>query len=127
MGFEVLKSGVGLQAVLKLESELPIISPHYHHLQFFVPYSASVWLFSRVSPHVNHQHVLCLERLLLPRTFPPLADEDLLVHGDVVVVQVLRTKRRHLQLNGSGWICILFPDFMAHPRSGRRTTEVKGM
>ena len=46
-------------------------------------------LFSRVPPHVYDQHVLRLERLLLPRAVPPLAHKVLLVRPDVVAVQVL--------------------------------------
>jgi hypothetical protein len=41
---------------------------------------------------VNDQHVLSLEGLLLPTAFLPLANEGLLVHPDVVVVQVLKTE-----------------------------------
>jgi hypothetical protein len=57
-----------------------------------VAYCASMWLFSRVPPHVDDEHVLRLEGLLLPAAVLPLADERLLVQADVVVVQVLGTQ-----------------------------------
>lgn len=47
-------------------------------------------LLPRVTPHVDHQHVLSLEGLLLPRTLLPAAHELLLLTVDVVVVDVLR-------------------------------------
>lgn len=43
-----------------------------------------------MSPHMNHQHVLRLERLLLARAVLPLAYETLLVGVDVVVGDVLQ-------------------------------------
>ena len=58
-----------------------------------VSYSASVWFFSSVSPHVHDQHVLRLEGLLLSAAVFPLTDERLLVHPDVVVVQVLEIRK----------------------------------
>ncbi len=45
-------------------------------------------LLPRVPPHVHDEHVLRLERLLLPGAAAPLADEGLLVGADVVAVQV---------------------------------------
>ena len=53
-------------------------------------YSASVRFLPRVPSHVNDEHVLRLEWLLIPRAADPLADERLLVGPDVVHVQVLK-------------------------------------
>ena len=47
---------------------------------------------SSVSSHVNDQHVLRLERLLLSTALSPLADEGLLVRMDVVVRNVLQKR-----------------------------------
>ena len=47
-------------------------------------------LLPGVPAHVNDEHVLCLERLLLAAAFPPLADKRLLVCVDVVVRNVLQ-------------------------------------
>ena len=58
-------------------------------LVFFVlTYRASVWFLSRVPPHVYDQHVLSLERLLLPRAVLPLTNEGLLAVTDVIVVEM---------------------------------------
>ena len=46
--------------------------------------------FSSVSSHVDDQHVLRLERLLLATALSPLADKRLLVCVDVVVRNVLK-------------------------------------
>ena len=51
---------------------------------------ALVWLLPGVPTHVNDEHVLCLERLLLATALPPLADKRLLVCVDVVVRNVLK-------------------------------------
>lgn len=53
------------------------------------PYGAFMRLLPRVAPHVDHQHVLRLEGLLLAGTFLPAAHELLLLAMDVVVVDVL--------------------------------------
>lgn len=50
---------------------------------------ALVWFLPSVPPHVNHQHVLGLEGLLLPGTLLPAAHELLLLPVDVVVIDVL--------------------------------------
>lgn len=50
---------------------------------------ALVWFLPRVPPHVNHQHVLSFEGLLLPRTVVPAAHELLLLPVDVVIIDVL--------------------------------------
>lgn len=42
-----------------------------------------------MSAHVDHQHVLCLEGLLLSRAFLPSAHKFLLFSVDVVIVDVL--------------------------------------
>ena len=47
---------------------------------------------SSVSSHVDDQHVLRLERLLLPTALSPLADKRLLVRVDVVVCNVLQIR-----------------------------------
>ena len=47
---------------------------------------------SSVSSHVDDQHVLRLERLLLSAALSPLADERLLVRVDVVVCNVLQIR-----------------------------------
>ena len=49
-------------------------------------YSASVRLFPSVPSHVNHQHVLGLEWLLLSGAVGPLANERLLVGSHMIVV-----------------------------------------
>lgn len=54
-----------------------------------VTHRALVWFLPRVSAHVNHQHVLSFEGLLLPRTVLPAAHELLLLSVDVVVIDVL--------------------------------------
>ena len=53
---------------------------------------ALVGFLSSVSSHVNDQHVLRLERLLLSTALSPLADEGLLVRVDVVVRNVLKIR-----------------------------------
>ena len=55
-------------------------------------YRASMWFFSGVPSHVNDQHVLSFEGLLLSAAVLPLTNESLLVHPDVVVVQMLKGK-----------------------------------
>ena len=54
-----------------------------------VPHRALMWLLARVSAHVHHKHVLCLEGLLLARAGLPAAYELLLLPVDVLVVDVL--------------------------------------
>lgn len=46
-------------------------------------------LLPRVAPHVDHQHVLSLEGLLLARALLPATYKLLLLAVDVVVVDVL--------------------------------------
>ena len=53
---------------------------------------ALVGFLSSVSSHVDDQHVLRLERLLLSTALSPLADEGLLVRVDVVVCNVLQIR-----------------------------------
>lgn len=55
-------------------------------------YRAFVWLLAGVAPHVDHQHVLRLEGLLLSRALVPAAHKLLLLAVDVVVVDVLRER-----------------------------------
>lgn len=52
-------------------------------------YCAFMRLLPCVAPHVDHQHVLRLEGLLLPRALLPATHELLLLAVDVVVVDVL--------------------------------------
>lgn len=54
-------------------------------------------LLPRVSPHMDHQHVLCLEGLLLSRAFLPPAHKLLLLSVDVVIVDVLQKKMREFK------------------------------
>ena len=49
-------------------------------------------LLAGVPAHVDDQHVLRLERLLLSAALPPLADKRLLVCVDVVVRNVLQIR-----------------------------------
>lgn len=60
------------------------------------PYCALVGLFPGVSAHVDHQHVLRLEGLLLSRAFLPSTHELLLLPVDVVIVDVLEEKMKAL-------------------------------
>ena len=53
------------------------------------PYRALVRLLPCMPPHVDHQHVLRLERFLLSWAVPPLAHKVLLVGVDVVVGNML--------------------------------------
>lgn len=52
-----------------------------------------MWLLPRVPPHVDHQHILGLEGLLLAGTLLPAAHKLLLLAVDVVVVDVLKGGR----------------------------------
>ena len=52
-------------------------------------HAALVGLLPGVSAHVDHQHVLSLEWLLLPGALSPAAHKLLLLSVDVVVVDVL--------------------------------------
>lgn len=51
-----------------------------------------------MSPHVDHQHVLCLKGLLLSRAFLPPAHKLLLLPMDVVIVDVLEKKMKEFKL-----------------------------
>ena len=94
-------------------------------------YSASVRFLPRVPSHVNDEHVLRLEWLLIPRAADPLADERLLVGPDVVHVQVLKAGVGRI---GSGFafyspIYGSFPSSVpvpspARPRSVARPTKI---
>lgn len=66
-----------------------------------VTHSALVWLLPSVPAHVNHQHVLSLEGLLLPRALAPAAHKLLLLSVDVVVIDVLQTQT-HTHTYGEG-------------------------
>lgn len=65
-----------------------VTSPEARH------YRAFVRLLAGVAPHVDHQHVLRLEGLLLSRALVPAAHKLLLLAVDVLVVDVLRRRRR---------------------------------
>ncbi len=56
-------------------------------------YRALVRLFAGVATHVDNEHILRLEGLLLSRTVPPLAHEMLLVRVDMVVGDVLKQRK----------------------------------
>lgn len=77
------------------ESEEDVfLSPHYTWSRVTnarprAPYCAFMRLLPGVTSHVDHQHVLGLEGLLLTRTFLPATHELLLLAVDVVVVDVL--------------------------------------
>lgn len=51
----------------------------------------------RVAPHVHHQHVLSLERFLLPTAFLPATDEHLLVGLYVIYIYMLQWKINSIQ------------------------------
>lgn len=53
-------------------------------------------LLPRVTPHVNHQHVLSLEGPLLPGTRSPVTHKLLLLPMDVLIVDVLGGQRESL-------------------------------
>ena len=57
---------------------------------FILTYRASVWFLPSVPSHMDDQHVLSLEWLLLPRAIFPLTNERLLVSPNVVIVQMLK-------------------------------------
>lgn len=52
-------------------------------------YRALVRLLASVPPHVDHQHILRFEGLLLPRAGLPAAHELLLLPVDMLIVDVL--------------------------------------
>lgn len=60
------------------------------------PYCALVGFFPSMPAHVDHQHVLRLEGLLLSRAVLPPAHKLLLLPMDVVIVDVLRKKTNKL-------------------------------
>lgn len=77
--------------------ELCVCMLHQHQLnKQEYPYCALVWFFPSMPAHVDHQHVLCLEGLLLSRAFLPPTYELLLLPVDVVIVDVLEKKMREL-------------------------------
>lgn len=65
-----------------------------------VTHRALVWFLPCVSAHVNHQHVLSFEGLLLPRTVVPAAHELLLLSVDVVIIDVLWDTHTHTEMRG---------------------------
>lgn len=67
-----------------------------------VTHRALVWFLPCVSAHVNHQHVLSFEGLLLPRTVLPAAHKLLLLSVDVVIIDVLWDT--HMQREMSGFL-----------------------
>ena len=52
-------------------------------------YRAFMWFLPGMPPHMNHKHVLSLERLLLPGTIFPATNERFLIRLDVVQIDVL--------------------------------------
>lgn len=69
-----------------------------------VTHRALVWFLPCVSAHVNHQHVLSFEGLLLPRTVLPAAHKLLLLSVDVVIIDVLWDTHTHMQREMSGFL-----------------------
>ena len=49
-----------------------------------------MWFLAGVSAHVDDEHVLCFEWLLLANTALPLADEQFLVRRDVITIHMLK-------------------------------------
>ena len=69
---------------------------------------------SSVSSHMNHQHVLSLEWLLLSWTISPLTDETLLVGVDVVIGDMLKIKHYFSDYDGkyfSDYVGKYFSDY----------------
>ncbi len=60
-------------------------------------YRALVRFFPSMPAHVDHQHVLCLEGLLLSRAFLPPTHKLLLLPMDVVIVDVLEKTMTELK------------------------------
>jgi hypothetical protein len=52
-------------------------------------YRAFMRFFTGMPSHMNHQHILSLEGLLLSRAFLPSTNEDLLVGMNVIGIDVL--------------------------------------
>lgn len=59
-----------------------------------MPHRALVWLLSRVSAHVHHQHVLGFEGPQLPGAASPVTHELLPLPMDVLAVDVLRRETK---------------------------------
>lgn len=68
-----------------------------------VTHRALVWFLPCVSAHVNHQHVLSFEGLLLPRTVVPAAHKLLLLSVDVVIIDVLWDTHTHTHTRRNEW------------------------
>ena len=58
-------------------------------------------LLPRVPPHVDDEHVLRLEGLLLAAAISPLANERLLAGADVVIVQMLQLQS--IKTDAANW------------------------
>lgn len=81
-----------------------------------------MWLLTRVSAHVNNQHVLGLEGLLLSRAGLPAAHELLLLPVDVLIVDMLGGGRGKTRQGGKVSVahCIqLGPSRVQSPSSHR--------
>ena len=74
-------------------------------------YGALVRLLPGVSAHVDHQHVLGLEGLLLPGTLVPAAHKLLLLPVDVVVVDVLERDNMEAQCHSEEQTATVFTPF----------------
>lgn len=74
---------------------LKILTLQYiHTCGFSVPtYSAFVRFLPSVPPHVNHQHILSLEWLLLTTTLAPATHKRLLIGLDMVLVYMLEEQK----------------------------------
>ena len=78
MSLEVLQPGVGFRAVL---------------------IATLVWLFPRVSPHMNNQHVLFFEGLSFSLAILPLADKIIFLVLDVIVSQMFNKLLLRVQVS----------------------------
>lgn len=116
MSLQVFQAGIGLSAALELQrrTEQNEEGARADEAQgaaaaFCFIYRALVGFFSSVPSHVDHQHVLGLEGLLLSGTILPSAHKLLLLSVDVVVVDVLERQEatqsltRALTNTGSGF------------------------
>ena len=68
----------------------PIVAPFYMLTgSMWFTYSTFVRFFASMSSHMNHQHILGLERLLFPATLTPATYKSLLVGLDMVLIDML--------------------------------------
>ena len=68
----------------------PIVAPFYMlTVSLWLTYSTFVRFLASMSSHMNHQHILGLERLLFPATLTPATYKSLLVGLDMVLIDML--------------------------------------